>query len=48
MYFAPGVLMTEFHMILDVVRSAVLVVQSNGQSIKLPPAVSLTRLGSSF
>ena len=45
---APGVLIVEFQRILDVVRSAVLVVSSPGYSMRLPPTVIRTRLGSSF
>ena len=48
MYFAPAVLTTEFHMISDVVTSAVLVLQSKGQSIRFPPAANRTLFGSAF
>ncbi len=42
------VLMTLFHRILEETMSAVGVVRSNAYSIKLPPTVMRTRLGSSF
>ena len=45
---APGVLMTLFHMILVDTMSAVRVVSSYGYSMRLPPTVMRTRLGSSF
>ena len=48
MNLAPSVLKTEFHNSLDVVRLAVLVVNSPGYWRKFPPAVIQTRLGSSF
>ena len=48
MYFAPEVLMAEFHTIFDVVTSAVLVVQSKGKSIRFTPAANRTLLGSYF
>ena len=45
---APGADITEFHIILDVVRSNVLVVSSYRYLVRLPPAVILTLLGSFF
>ena len=42
------VLIILFHNLFDVVRSAVLVVSSPGYSMRLPPAVIQTRLGSFF
>ena len=42
------VLMILFHSILEVVISAVLVMSSPGQFMRLPPAVILTQLGSTF
>ena len=47
-YLACGVLITLFHTIFVVVRSAVLVVSSSGYKIILPPAVIRTLLGSVF
>ena len=48
MNFAPSVLRTLFHSILEVVKLAVLVVSLPGKSIKLPPAVMHTQVGSFF
>jgi hypothetical protein len=48
MYFARCVLNTLFQWSLDVVTSAVLVVNSPGWLIRLPPAVIWMRFGSSF
>ena len=45
---APGVDITEFHIILDFVRSAGLVVISYRYLIRLPPSVILALLGSFF
>ena len=47
-YFAFFVLNILFHNIFDVVVSAVLVVNSPGYMMRLPPVVILTRFGSSF
>ena len=47
-YFAFFVLNMLFHKSFDVVMSAVLVVNSPGYTIRLPPAVILTLFGSSF
>ncbi len=47
-YFELVVLMTLFHKILVVVKSAVRVVSSPGYSMRLPPAVRRTLLGSAF
>ena len=47
-YLAPGVLMALFHMISEVMRSGVIVVDSMGYLIRFPPAVIWTKLGSSF
>jgi hypothetical protein len=45
---ASLVLMTLFHRILEETMLVVLVVSSNGYSVKLPPTVMRTWLGSSF
>ena len=47
-YIACGVLITIFHNIFVVVRSAVLVMSSSGYEIRLPPAVIRTLFGSVF
>ena len=46
--FSPSVLMTLFHYILAVVRSAVQVVNSAAYFMRFPPVVILTLFGSSF
>ncbi len=45
---ALAILIMLFHMILDETISAVCVVSLYGYSIKLPPTVMRTQLGSSF
>jgi hypothetical protein len=48
MYFARCVLKTLFQCSFDIVMATVLVVNSLGWSIRLPPGVIRMRLGSSF
>lgn len=46
MYFVSCVLSTLFHTVIDVVKSTVQVYNSQGYSIKFPPAVIRIQLGS--
>ena len=48
MHLAPLVLIVLFHIMLEVCRSAVLVFNSPGYCIRLPPVVILTLLGFFF